>query len=146
VGILERYFLAMRRSVLLAGLIAAGRRGDVVERFQREVVRIPDEVVVQIHQEPFRPALEGIAHTLVYEAILIGDLSLPTELVASVTVPTLVIDGEHSPPIMRGGAEALVEALPNGRRLTLAGQSHDISPEAVAPVVEDFLSTRNFPT
>jgi pimeloyl-ACP methyl ester carboxylesterase len=124
----------------LAALIAAGRRGDAVELFQRDVVRIPDDVVVQMRDAPFRPALEAIAHTLVYEAILVGDLSLPTELVASVTVPTLVLDGEHSPPIIRGAADALAEALPNGRRRTLAGQSHDISPEAIAPVMEEFLS------
>jgi pimeloyl-ACP methyl ester carboxylesterase len=124
----------------LAGLIAAGRRGEAVELYQRDVVRIPEDIVVQMRHAPFRPGLEAIAHTLVYEAMLIGDLSLPTELVASVAVPTLVIDGEHSPPIMHGAAEALVNTLPDGRRRTLAGQTHDISPEAIAPVLEEFLS------
>jgi pimeloyl-ACP methyl ester carboxylesterase len=124
----------------LAELIAAGRRGDAVELFQRDVVRIPDDVVVQMRHAPFRPALEAIAHTLVYEAILVGDLSLPAELLASVAVPTLVIDGEHSAPIVHGAADALVATLPDGRRRTLAGQTHDISPEAIVPVMEDFLS------
>src|SRR5256714_5183607 len=124
----------------LAGLVAAGRRGEAVELYQRDVVRIPEDVVVQMRQAPFRPGLEAIAHTLVYEATLIGDLSLPTELVASVDVPTLVMDGEQSPPIMHGAAEALAGTLPDGRRRTLAGQTHDISPEAIGPVLEEFLS------
>lgn len=123
----------------LAELIAAGRRGEAVELYQREVIRIPDEVVVQMREAPFRPGLEAIAHTLVYETMLVGDLGLPTELVASIAVPTLVMDGEHSPPIMHGAAEALVEALPDGRRRTLSGQGHDISPEAMGPVMEEFL-------
>ena len=122
----------------LAALIAAGRRGDAVELYQRVVIGIPEDVVVQMRQAPFRPALEEIAHTLVYEATLVGDLSLPTELIASITTPTLVIDGEHSPPIMGPAADALARTLPDGRRRTLAGQSHDLAPDALAPVLEDF--------
>jgi hypothetical protein len=102
-------------------------------------VGIPEEVVVQLRHAPFRPALEAIAHTLVYDATIIGDLSVPRELTADVTVPTLVIDGELSPPIMHGAAETLVRTLANGRRCTLAGQSHDISPDATASVLEEFL-------
>jgi pimeloyl-ACP methyl ester carboxylesterase len=90
---------------------------------------------------PFRPGLEAIAHTLVYDATVIGDLALPPGLVASVAIPTLVIDGEHSPPIMHGAAEVLAQALVDGRRCTLAGQSHDISSDATAPILEQFFSS-----
>jgi hypothetical protein len=45
---------------------------------------------------PFRPALEAIAHALVYDATIIGDLTLPTELIASIATPTLVIDGDRA--------------------------------------------------
>jgi pimeloyl-ACP methyl ester carboxylesterase len=123
----------------LAGLIASGRRGDAVELYQRVVIGIPEDIVVQMRQAPFRPALEAIAHTLVYEATLVGDLGLPTDLIASITTPTLVIDGEHSPPIMHSAADAVARTLPDGRRRTLAGQSHDLAPEALAPVLEEFL-------
>jgi pimeloyl-ACP methyl ester carboxylesterase len=125
----------------LTELITAGRRGDAVELYQRVAVGIPEEVVARMRQAPFRPGLEAIAHTLVYDATVIGDLALPPGLAASVTVPTLVIDGEHSPPIMHSAAEALVQTLPAGRRCTLAGQSHDISPDATAPALEEFLSS-----
>ena len=124
----------------LAELISAGRRGDAVELFQTKAVGIPEDVVVQLRNAPFRPALEAIAHTLVYDATIIGDLALPTEMLASITTPTLVIDGEKSVPVMREGARALAEALPNGRRCTLAEATHDISPDATAAALEDFLS------
>lgn len=124
----------------LAELIAAGRRGDAVELYQTEAVGIPEEVVVEQRQAPFRPALEAIAHTLVYDAAIVGDLTLPTGMIASITTPTLVIDGESSPPMLRNAVGAVARALPNGRRCTLAGQTHDINPDAVAPVLEGFLA------
>jgi len=61
----------------LGELIAAGRRGDAVELYQTKAVGIPEEVVVGMRQAPFRPALEAIAHTLVYDATIIGDLTCP---------------------------------------------------------------------
>jgi pimeloyl-ACP methyl ester carboxylesterase len=124
----------------LAGLIAAGRRGDAVELYQTKMVGIPQDLVAQLRHAPFRPALEAIAHTLVYDATIIGDLTLPAELAASIMTPTLVIDGGQSPPMLHTGAQALADTLPHGRRRTLAGQTHDISPDAMAPVVEEFLS------
>jgi hypothetical protein len=52
-----------------------------------------------------------------------------------------VIDGENSPPIMHGAAEALARTLPNGRRRTLPGQTHDIAPDATAAALTEFLSS-----
>ena len=120
----------------LTELISAGRRGDAVELFQTEGVGIPAAVVAQMRNAPFRPALDKMAHTLVYESIILG--SLPTGLVASVRVPTLVIDGGASPEVMRHAAQSLAEALPDGRYRTLDGQGHDIVPAVVAPVLEEF--------
>lgn len=124
----------------LAALIAAGRRGDAVELYQTEAVGMPTDVVAEMRNAPFRPALEGIAHTLVYDATIVGDLKLPAELLASVMTPTMVIDGENSPPLLRHSARAVAEALPYGQGCTLAGQTHNISPDATAAALEDFLS------
>jgi pimeloyl-ACP methyl ester carboxylesterase len=125
----------------LTELILAGRRGDAVELFQTEGVGIPAAVVAQMRNAPFRPALEKMAHTLVYESTILR--SLPTGLVASVRVPTLVIDGEESPEVMRHAAQSLADALPDGRYRTLKGQGHDIVPAVVAPVLEEFFSRSN---
>jgi len=125
----------------LAGLVAAGRRGDAVELYQTKAVGIPLDVVSQLRHAPFRPGLEAIAHTLAYDATIIGDLSLPAGLLATVTTPALVISGEQSPPFLRAAARAAAAALPSGRLHSLAGQGHDISPEATAPVLAEFLIT-----
>jgi hypothetical protein len=77
-----------------------------------------------------------MAHTLVYESTILS--SLPGELIASVRVPTLVIDGEESHMLIRQAAESLADALPDGRYFTLKGQGHDIAPAAVGPALEEF--------
>jgi len=120
----------------LSELIAAGRRGEAVELFQTEAVGIPASVVAQMRKAPFRPALEKMAHTLVYEWTILR--SLPTVLIASVRVPTLVIDGERSPEAVWQAAQSLAEALPEGRYRNLKGQGHDIVPAVVATVLQEF--------
>ena len=125
----------------LAGLVSAGRRGDAVELYQTQAVGIPEDVVVQLRHAPFRPGLEAIAHTLAYDAAVIGDLSLPAGLLATITGPALVISGENSPPFLRNAARATAAALPGGQLATLPGQTHDINPDATAPVMAAFLAS-----
>jgi pimeloyl-ACP methyl ester carboxylesterase len=122
----------------LAELVAAGRRGDAVEQYQTRAVGLPEPVVAQLRNAPFRPALEAIAHTLIYDATIIGDLTLPAAY-AAITTPTLVIDGDQSPPVIREAARALADTLPNGRLQTLPDQGHDIDPAATATALDGFL-------
>lgn len=122
----------------LATLVTAGRRGDAVELFQTRLVGIPEEVVVLMRHAPFRPALEATAHTLVYEASIVGDLSLPAARLKFIKSPTLVVYGGASPAFMGSGATALADALPDGHVRRLDGQTHDIVPSALAPVLMEF--------
>lgn len=119
----------------LSALISADRRGEAVEYFQRDVVGIPAEIVAQFRNAPFRPALEKMAHTLVYEASIIGDRSLPPPI----NTPTLVLAGDAGSPLMPLAARALADVLPNARAEILPGQSHDLNPGALAPVITEFL-------
>jgi hypothetical protein len=41
---------------------------------------------------------------------------------------------------MHSAARAAAETLPNGQRCAPPGQSHDVSPDATAAVLEEFLS------
>jgi pimeloyl-ACP methyl ester carboxylesterase len=118
-------------------LTSTGRRGDAVELFMAD---FPDEVVAQVRSTPIWPALEGVAHTLAYDATLMGDGSVPTERVASLTAPTLVINGGAGFAWMTDSAQALADALPNARRRTLEGQSHDVAPDVLAPVLAEFFA------
>jgi pimeloyl-ACP methyl ester carboxylesterase len=121
-------------------MIAEGRRGDAVEYFMTKVVGMPAEFVAQARTQPWWPAQEALAHTLAYDATIMRDYSLPTDLASSVKAPTLVIAGGASFPFMRETAEALAQAVPNGTTRTLEGQTHDVSPAVIAPVLVEFFN------
>jgi len=121
----------------LTSLLAEGRRGDMVELFMTAAVGLPRELVAQMRQSPWWPEQEALADTLVNEATLMGDFSLPRARIAGVTVPTVVIDGGTTPWLSHA-AQAVADALPDAGRRTLPGQPHNVAPEAIAPVLAEF--------
>ncbi len=117
----------------LDALVRAGRRGDAVEYFQLRMVGIPEPVVAQLRHAPLRPALEVMAHTLVYEATILGHGQLSLDRARAVRVPTLALAAGAGPPFMRETAQALARAVPDGRALVLENATHDLVPEVLAP-------------
>src|SRR5262245_29769053 len=81
----------VEHAAALDALVRAGRRGDAVEYFQRRMVGLPEPVVAQLRHAPFRPALEAMAHTLVYDATIVGDGQLRVDQVRAVRAPLLAI-------------------------------------------------------
>jgi pimeloyl-ACP methyl ester carboxylesterase len=128
----------------LTELIASGRRGDAVAFFMTTGVGLPVEAVAQMRHDPMWPALEDVAHTLPYDGTIMGDTMrgnpLPLKRWASVTVPTLVMDGGESPAWQRTAVHALVDVLPHAQRRSLEGQTHGVAPDALAPVLEEFFA------
>jgi pimeloyl-ACP methyl ester carboxylesterase len=122
-------------------LVSEGRRGDAVEFFMANVVGLPPQFVAAARKEPWWQGQEAIAHTLAYDATIMGDYSLPRERIAAIKIPTLVLDGSASFPFIGPTAEALAKTLPKGRRVTLQGQRHDAAPEAIAAALKTFFRT-----
>jgi pimeloyl-ACP methyl ester carboxylesterase len=128
-----------KTSVLeLKALVDAGERGAAVERFQAEYVGIPPEIIEQLRQAPFRPNLETIAHTTVYDATIVGDLSLDPELPEAIAQPVLIIAGTDSAPFLVETCKALADMVPNGRYAGIDDMNHDLTP-ALAPAIVKFL-------
>jgi pimeloyl-ACP methyl ester carboxylesterase len=125
----------------LGEALAAGRRGDAVALFMR-FVGTPAERVDELRRAPFWPGMAAVAPTLAYDhaAILGRPWSVPAELAARVRVPALVMAGDASLPFMPNTARVLSQAIPQGRLATLQGQTHEVQPEALAPVLTDFFT------
>jgi pimeloyl-ACP methyl ester carboxylesterase len=121
-------------------MVAEGRRGDAVEFFMTKVVGLPDEFAAFAKTQPWWPWQEALAHTLAYDAEVMGDYSLPADEVARVTVPTLVLDGGASFDFLGATAEALAKALPNGQRRSLEGQEHNVDPAVLGPALVEFFA------
>ncbi len=124
----------------LRTLVDAGRRGDAVRYFMTDMVGVPRLMVAVMRLMPFWKQLTANAHTLPYDAAVMGDFSFPHDLVASVRVPTLIMAGEKSPRVLRNAAQAVAGALPGAEHRLLAGQSHNVSMRALAPALMDFFA------
>jgi pimeloyl-ACP methyl ester carboxylesterase len=96
----------------LKELIASGRRGDAAETFMTKGSLMPADMVAGMRTQPFWSEVEAVAHTLVYDAMLMDGTMrgapLPTERWSAVTMPTLVIYGGEGPAWSRNAAESLV--------------------------------------
>lgn len=121
-------------------MIAEGRRGDAAEYFMTQVVRMPAEFAAFARTQPWWASQEALAHTLAYDARVMGDYSVPTDVAATVAIPTLVLTGGASVPFMAETAEALVAALPHGRQEVLPEQRHDVDAAVLGPAVAAFLA------
>jgi pimeloyl-ACP methyl ester carboxylesterase len=121
--------------------LAIGHPGDAVARFMA-FVGVPPEQIDGMRQSPSWPYLEAVAPTLAYDhaAILGKDRSVPVERAARVAVPTLVMHGGDSFPFMGETARTLQKAIAGAELRTLAGQGHDVSPDALAPILVEFVT------
>jgi pimeloyl-ACP methyl ester carboxylesterase len=121
-------------------LVAAGRRGDAVEYFMAKVVGLPPEFVAGARRAPFWAQQEALAHTLAYDAEIMGDYGMPVERAKAVRVPTTVINGGASFGFMGETADALAKLIPNAQRRTLDGQRHDVDPAVLAAALKQFFA------
>jgi hypothetical protein len=65
---------------------------------------------------------------------------LPADRWPDVTLPVLVMDGGASETFMHTGANALAALLPDACRETLEGQTHQVEPEAIGPLLAAFFA------
>ena len=124
----------------LRRLVDQGRRADAVKFFMVDMVGMPAIFTYIMRMLPVWPKLKAVAHTLPYDAAVLGDFSLPRERAASVAVPTLVMGGEKSPVELRGAVDAVAQTIPGAKLQMLKGQTHNVDVKVLAPVLVDFFA------
>jgi pimeloyl-ACP methyl ester carboxylesterase len=125
----------------LTDALAEGRRGDAVGLFMT-LVGTPPEAVAGMRQQPMWPMLEGISPTIAYDAAIMGEeAAVPVQQAGGVLIPTLVMTGGASYPFMHEAARTLTGAIPDARHKILEGQTHDVSPDVIAPEIIKFLAS-----
>jgi pimeloyl-ACP methyl ester carboxylesterase len=106
-----------------------------------KVVGMPADFVADARTQPWWAPTEAIAHTLAYDARIMGDYRIPLDLVGRIDTPTLVVAGGADMPWMRDTATALAGALPNGETRFLDGQGHNVDMTVLAPVLTAFFTS-----
>ncbi|MDI4643852.1 alpha/beta fold hydrolase [Cohnella hashimotonis] len=121
----------------LERLISEGRRDEAVKYFLR-LMGAPGFAVTMMRLMPFWPRLRAVAHTLPYDAAIMGDYSLPAARLASIGSPVLAVGGAKSPAALREAVRQVGLAVPHGESRLLPGQNHNVSMDALAPVLKSF--------
>ena len=74
--------------------------------------------------------------------------TLDPEAVRKIKVPTLLVCGDQSPPIMRLMTDRLYELVPHAKRVEIPNASHDAhvdNPAAVTDAAVKFLARQSHP-
>jgi pimeloyl-ACP methyl ester carboxylesterase len=124
----------------LRELLAAGRNGDAVALFMT-YVGVPAQAIAGMRAGPGWPTLEAIAPTLAYDDEVLDGGLVPRGLASTITVPALVLGGGASPLGLQQAAKAAAQALPTAVHRTLEGQTHDVQPEALVPILVEFFGS-----
>ncbi|MCU1372149.1 MAG: putative hydrolase [Ilumatobacteraceae bacterium] len=117
--------------------VAQGRLGDAVRAFLADVGMPPDVLAATAAD----PAMLAIAPTMPYDLAATGaDGSVPTDALARIAVPTLVLAGTGGAPFFVRTAEQVAASIPGAELRLLDGADHGAPADVVAPAVQAFLA------
>ncbi|PZE23704.1 alpha/beta hydrolase [Curtobacterium sp. MCBD17_028] len=124
----------------ITALVRGGRAAAAVRFFLRRVLGTPWLAPVVLRMQ--RPAWAGLlagAATLPNDVHVMTGFALPTEVLARITTPVLVMTGGSSPDWLKLAAHAAVEAVPGSEHTVLQDQAHVVNGAALAEGVVPFL-------
>lgn len=126
------------RHTMLTRLLEEDRRGDAVKYYMCDVIGMPRLMASVFQLLPMWKKLKSVAPSLPYDSTIMGNFELPQQRAAQIRIPTLVMHGSKTWPVLGDAARATATALPVGRHRTLAGQTHNVNAAALAPVLNEF--------
>jgi pimeloyl-ACP methyl ester carboxylesterase len=120
--------------------VDADDRDGLVAYFQTDVIGLPPELVQSFRGTPMWQALCAMAPTLVFDGMCLGgdDHSLPTDVLARVGVPALLVTSSGTAGWLGQTAEPVAAALPHGEWVRLEGGYHQVPPGVLAPALAAF--------
>jgi acyltransferase len=123
----------------LRQLLAANRRSEAVALFLKEDALFTEDELVYFRQHPIWPSFESMAPTTIYDSLLshLAD-SVPTELLAAIHIPTLVLCGRESLAATIEACRALADGLPAGEFVSLSNQGHIMDDKLGAELLTEF--------
>jgi pimeloyl-ACP methyl ester carboxylesterase len=128
----------------LRKLITHGDRGGAVSYFMKDMVGAPAAFVLVMKLMPWIwRKLVAVAHTLPYDAAVMGHFRVPRARFASIAQPVLIMNGSKTDQRLKDAARTIADVVPGARHAELAGQTHNVKPGALAAAVRQFLAQRD---
>jgi pimeloyl-ACP methyl ester carboxylesterase len=116
--------------------------GDAIKYFFTKGIGLPGIVVTMMKLMPAWKPMKAMAHTLPYDAQVLGGNCFGEPMDAEqwepVQQPVLVVNGGKSPGWMKTSTRALAAAVPGAAHAEVPGQNHVIKAAAIAPVIADW--------
>lgn len=130
----------------LEQIVAEGDSMRAAKHFMRNGIGMPGPLVAAMSLMPMFRKFAANGLTLTFDLAALGEHNmhgrpLAAEEWATVTCPTLVVYGAKTYPVLKHASKALSEVLPNATLRELPGQSHNVSPNAIVPVLAPFVAT-----
>jgi pimeloyl-ACP methyl ester carboxylesterase len=122
----------------LRALLAEDKRDEACEYYLAELVGFTPETIADWRRGPLWATNRANAHTLVYDTAVCGDFRIPVDRLATLKLPTLVVNSDNTSEWLRAAAEATAAALPNCTARSLPGSWHRVQTDILARTLADF--------
>jgi pimeloyl-ACP methyl ester carboxylesterase len=120
-------------------LVRTGQPGEAAEFFLSSI-GTPPEALEGMKRSPQWEAMKKIDFTLAYDYEVLGDGAVPEDVVKTIRVPALVMNGGKSMDFMQVAADRIAALIPDAQRKTLEGQAHQAAAEVMVPVLVEFFT------
>jgi pimeloyl-ACP methyl ester carboxylesterase len=117
----------------LQTLVDQGKKEEAVLLHFRENVGLPEAAIEGLRGSEEFAGMVALAQTVVYDTRLVASVSTPTPSMLEVDVPTVIVRGDPTMPMLVTAAERLAAAMPRAE-LVVVPESHDhgVDPEGTA--------------
>lgn len=123
----------------LDALVANGDRSGAVKYFMGPMVGVPKPAVLMMMCMPWVwPKLKAVAHTLPYDAAVMGDFRVPKARLAQIQTHTLLMHGGKTPERLQRAALTAASVVPGAQHKTLPGQTHNVRNDVLVPALLEF--------
>lgn len=121
----------------LRALLEAGDREEAARAFVMNTGQ-PRAVAEALNTTAYWPNMVALAPTLLYDVTLCDVGSDTTEWLAKIPVPVLAVAGSRSAPWAAEAAQTIADTASHATALILDDEDHNVSADAIAPVLRDF--------
>ena len=112
----------------------ANQPGKALKLFFKKI-GMPTPMVLVMSLTPMWRGMKALAHTLLYDGIIVDDGKVPQQL-KNISVPVLALTG--SSDRMQQAAKDLINIVPKAQHKILAGQTHDVNPALLSSALVKF--------
>ena len=101
-------------------------------------VGVPRWAVGLMRLFPLWKDLQAAAHTLPYDAAIMGDFEFPRDRLASIRVPVVAVAGAKTTPTLQRAVQAVAETIPQAQHRVAPRMSHAVKPAVLAPLLREW--------